>query len=99
MPRALRLLRVGGIAVGFLYIFMLSRRATLARGGEDLPGISIALGLLSLIFFAGAIAAERVRGADVRLQTDLLLGLGTGCVLAILWRAGALAALVGALGA
>ena len=54
--------------------------------------MSIALGLLSLIFFAGAIAAERVRGADARLQTDVLWGLGAGCVLAILWRAGVFAA-------
>ena len=92
MPRALQLLRAGGIALGFLYIFVLSRRATFARGGEDLPGMSIALGLLSLIFFAGAIAAERVRGADARLQTDVLWGLGAGCVLAILWRAGVFAA-------
>ncbi len=93
MPRALQLLRAGAIALGFFYIFVLSRRATLARGGEDLPGMSIALGLLSLIFFAGAIAADRIRGADARLQTDLLWGLGAGCVLAILWRAGVFAAL------
>ena len=92
MPRALQLLRAGAVALGFLYIFVLSRRATLARGGEDLPGMSIALGLLSFIFFAGAIAATRVRGADARLQTDLLWGLGSGCVLAILWRAGVFAA-------
>jgi hypothetical protein len=90
-----RLLRSGAIALGFLYIFILSRRATLARGGEDLPGISVALALLSLIFYAGAIAAKRVRGADARLQTDLLLGLGSGCILAILWRAGIFAALGG----
>ena len=93
MPRAVRLLRAGAIALGFLYIFILSRRATVARGGQDLPGLSVALGLLSLIFYAGAIAAERVRGADARLQSDLLWGLGSGCVLAILWRAGVFAAL------
>ena len=93
MPRAGRLLRAGAIALGFLYIFILSRRATVARGGQDLPGLSVALGLLSLIFYAGAIAAERVRGADARLQSDLLWGLGSGCVLAILWRAGVFAAL------
>jgi hypothetical protein len=82
----LRLLRILAVALGFAFIFALSRQATAARGGEDLPGISWTLGMLSLIFLAGAFASERMRGPEANLQKDLLWGLGTGGLLTILAR-------------
>ena len=82
----IRLLRIAAIALGFAYIFALSRQATLARGGEDLPGISWTLGVLSLIFLAGAIVSERTRGAEANLQKDMLWGFTTGGFITILTR-------------
>lgn len=82
----LRLIRITAIAFGFAFIFLLSRQATAARGGEDLPGISWTLGVLSLIFTASAIASERTRGPEANLQKDFLWGLAAGGVLVILSR-------------
>jgi len=82
----LRLLRIIAIALGFAFVFALSRYATLARGGEDLPGISWALGVLSVIFSASAIVSERTRGAEANLQKDFLWGLAAGCIITIISR-------------
>ena len=82
----IRLLRIGAIGLGFAYLFVLSRQATLAGGGEDLPGVRWTLGLLSLIFFAGAIATERMRGPEANVQKDILWGLATGGLLTVLSR-------------
>jgi hypothetical protein len=82
----LRLVRIAAIALGFAFIFLLSRQATAARGGEDLPGISWTLGVLSVIFTASAIASERTRGPEANLQKDFLWGLAAGGVLVILSR-------------
>jgi len=82
----LRLLRIGAIGLGFAGIFALSRQATLARGGEDVPGISWTLGLLSVIFGAGAMATERTRGPEANLQKDMLWGFTAGGIIAILTR-------------
>ena len=82
----LRLVRIAAIAIGFAFIFLLSRQATAARGGEDLPGISWTLGVLSVIFTASAIVSERTRGPEANLQKDFLWGLAVGGVLVILSR-------------
>lgn len=82
----LRLVRITAIAIGFAFIFLLSRQATAARGGEDLPGISWTLGVLSVIFTASAIASERTRGPEANLQKDFLWGLAAGGVLVVLSR-------------
>jgi hypothetical protein len=81
-----RLLRSAAVALGFAALFTLSRQATLARGGEDLPGISWALGVVSLIFLVSALTMERMRGGEANLQKDLLWGLGVGGILAIIAR-------------
>ena len=82
----LRLVRIAAIAIGFAFIFLLSRQATAARGGEDLPGISWTLGVLALIFTGGAIASERTRGPEANLQKDFLWGLAAGAVIVIVSR-------------
>lgn len=82
----LRLVRVIAIALGFAFVFALSRYATLSRGGEDLPGISWALGVLSVIFAGSAIVSERTRGREASLQKDFLWGLAVGCIITIIVR-------------
>jgi hypothetical protein len=82
----LRLIRITAIAFGFAFIFLLSRQATAAHGGEDLPGISWTLGVLSLIFTVSAIASERTRGPEANLQKDFLWGLAAGGILVIISR-------------
>jgi len=82
----LRLVRIAAIALGFMCIFALSRQATAVRGGEDLPGISWTLGVLSAIFLASAAASERARGAEANMQKDLLWGLGSGGVVLVMLR-------------
>ncbi|MFI5394481.1 MAG: hypothetical protein ACHQ9S_03015 [Candidatus Binatia bacterium] len=82
----LRLLRITTVAFGFAFVFALSRYATAARGGEDLPGISWALGVLSAIFIASAILSERMRGPEANLQKDVLWGLAVGGIITIISR-------------
>ncbi len=82
----IRLLRIPVIAAGFSLVFAWSRHATAARGGEDLPGISWALGVVSLIFAAGAIAMERMRGPEDNLRKDLLWGLAAGGIITVISR-------------
>jgi hypothetical protein len=82
-----RLLRIAAIAAGFLLVFSLSQQATAARsGGEVLPGLSWAIGILSVLFLVGAYAAERMRGPEENLSKDLLWGLGVGGLAIILHR-------------
>jgi hypothetical protein len=82
----LRLLRIVAIAFGFAFLFALSRYATVARGGEDLPGISWALGVLAVIFTGSAVASERSRGPEASLQKDFLWGLAAGCIITVVAR-------------
>ncbi len=82
----LRLIRIAAIALGFACLFALSRYATLVRGGEDLPGISWTLGVLSAIFTASAVVSERMRGPDTSAAKDVLWGLAAGGIITILVR-------------
>ena len=82
----LRILRITVIAIGFSAVFRWSRHATLARGGEDLPGISWALAVLAVLFTAGAAASERLKGPEANLQKDMLWGLAAGAIITIISR-------------
>lgn len=82
----LRLLRILAITFAFACLFAASRYATLARGGEDLPGISWALAVLGAIFTASAIVSERTRGPEANLQKDFLWGLAAGTLITIVTR-------------
>jgi hypothetical protein len=82
----LRLIRITAIALGFACLFALSRYATLARGGEDLPGISWTLGVLSVLFTASAIVSECMRGPESNVAKDVLWGLAAGGIITILAR-------------
>jgi hypothetical protein len=82
----LRVIRITAIALGFACLFALSRYATFVRGGEDLPGISWALGVVSVIFTASAIVSERMRGPEANATKDVLWGLAAGGIITILAR-------------
>ena len=83
---ALRLVRAAAIALAFAFAFALSQRATLAREGETLPGISWAIGALSALFLVSAIVVERTQGPEANLRKDLMWGLAVGGIVIILSR-------------
>ena len=83
---ALRLLRIAAIAVAFFVVFTLSQHATRARQGTTVPGISWAIGVISLIFLVSAIAAERTQSPAQNGRKDLLWGLATGGIAIVLSR-------------
>ena len=80
----IRVLRIGTIAVGLALLFHLSRAASLVRGNEEVPGVSWALGVLTVLFGVRALVTEATQGAAANLQKDLLWGLSAGGVLALL---------------
>jgi len=82
----LRILRAAVVALVVPILFAASQQATLARGGETLPGISVALAVLSAIFLVSAFMSERLRGREANLQKDVFWGLGVGGILTILSR-------------
>ena len=84
---AVRVLRGGGIAVAFFFIFNLSQHATKIRQGTTVPGISWAIGVLSVIFLVSAFLAERSQGPEENLRKDLLWGLATGGIAIVISRA------------
>jgi hypothetical protein len=84
---AIRLARIAAIAVGFFLIFTLSQQATAARhGGETVPGLSWAIGILSFFFLVGAFVNERFQVSTDTLRNDLLWGLGSGGIAIVLER-------------
>jgi len=82
----LRFLRVAVVAAAISTLFALSRQAILARGDEEVPGMSWAIGILSLIFLASAFVSERRRGPEANLQKDGLWGLALGGLFTIVSR-------------
>jgi hypothetical protein len=83
---ALRVLRIAGIGAVLAYLFHLSHQAGLARGNEEVPGILVAIGVLSLLFFLRALVTELVDEKRSTLQKDFLWGLCAGGVATILIR-------------
>ena len=83
---AFRLLRIAAIAVGFFVVFTLSQEATRARQGTTVPGMSWAIGVLSLIFLISAVVGERTQGPEHNTRKDLLWGLATGGIAIVLSR-------------
>jgi len=82
----LRLFRIAVIALALSSLIAWSQQATLERSGETVPGVAWALGVLSLLFLVTAFATERTSRFESAVQKDLLWGLGTGGLLALLSR-------------
>jgi hypothetical protein len=83
---ALRVVRAAAIALVFAVAVTLSQRATLAREGETLPGVSWAIAALSVLFLVSALVSERTQGPEANLRKDLMWGLGAGGIVIILSR-------------
>ena len=81
-----RLMRIAGIAAGLAYLFHRSHQASLARGHGDVPGMLVAIGVLSFLFFVRALVMENTEATASGVQKDLLWGLSVGGVLTILMR-------------
>ena len=86
MSRAWRFVRIGAIGGVLTYLFHLSRQAGLARGQPEPPGILVALGVLTLLFFIRAVLSETTMGTDADRQKDFLWGLVAGGVTTIAIR-------------
>jgi hypothetical protein len=83
---ALRILRIGGVAAALAYLFHLSHEAGVQRGNEELPGMSWAIGALSLLFFVRALVTEKTQAGGPSYQRDILWGLTLGGIVTILLR-------------
>jgi len=83
---SVRLLRIAGFAIALPFAFSLSQQAAELRGGEQTPGILIAVGVLTVVFLLRALATEYGSGPDANLQKDLQWGLAAGGVLTILFN-------------
>ncbi|MGH7786832.1 MAG: hypothetical protein ACRERC_08190 [Candidatus Binatia bacterium] len=79
-----RLLRIAGFALALPFAFSLSQQAAELRGGEQAPGMLIAVGVLSVVFLLRALASEYGSGPEANLQKDLQWGLAVGGVITIL---------------
>ena len=74
-----RLARIVGFAVAFFVAFNVSQAATAARNqGQTVPGIGIAIFVLSLFFLIGAVAMEKTQDEEMNPRKDLLWGLSSG---------------------
>jgi len=76
---ALRLIRIGGIAVLFALVVRISRLATAARAqGAALPPVAGPLAAISVVLLFAALVAEKARGPEANLQKDMLWGISLG---------------------
>ncbi len=83
---ALRLLRIAAIAFAFWIVFTLSQAATRAREGVTVPGISWAIGVLSVMFLISALVAEQSQGPEANGRKDLMWGLAAGGIAIVISR-------------
>jgi hypothetical protein len=79
-----RLLRIAVVTVALPVLFEISQRVGEARGNPRLPGVLVALGVLSVLFLLRAFVSEATPGAASSAQRDVLWGLGLGGVVTIL---------------
>jgi hypothetical protein len=82
----LRALRIGAIALALPLLFALSQRVAEARGQEPVPGMSWAVGAVSMLFLLRALVTEWSTGPEANRQKDLFWGLSAGGLITILWR-------------
>jgi hypothetical protein len=81
-----RLLRIAAVLTALPILFEISQRVGEAQGNPPLPGILVALGVLSFLFLVRAAVSEAAGVAVSTPQKDLLWGLGIGGVVTILGR-------------
>lgn len=82
----IRTVRILGTATLLAAAFRLSQQLSAAWGNEDVEGYTVALGVVSLLFFVRAAATEYA-GKDVSdIQKDILWGICLGASLSALTR-------------
>jgi len=82
-----RLARILAIAAAFFVAFSASQAATAARNaGETVPGVGIAIAVLSLFFLVGALTTEYTQGPEANVRKDLLWGLASGGITIVVHR-------------
>jgi hypothetical protein len=82
----LRTVRIVGIATLIAVLFRLSQRVGAAWGNEEVGGYSVALGVVSLLFFVRAVVTEYT-GKDVpAARKDILWGLSLGAFVSMVAR-------------
>ena len=84
LTRFFRVARIVCFAVVLPAVFTWSRQVAAARGQEPVPGLSAALGVVSLLFLVRAVVTESTQGPNANLEKDLLWGLGGGGIVTIL---------------
>lgn len=82
----IRTARILGTATLLAFLFRLSQQVSAAWGNEDVEGYTVALGVVSLLFFIRAAATEYA-GKDISLvQKDILWGIFLGASISALTR-------------
>ena len=82
----LRAIRIIGTALVIAFLARLSQEYSESRGDEPVPGYSIALGVVSLLFLVRAAAVEYAGRNWTVMQRDVLWGLSLGAFIAMLYR-------------
>jgi hypothetical protein len=82
----IRFLRIATLAIVVPVLFTWSQRVSEARGNEPVPGLSWALGVVSVLFLVRAAVTEWGRGPEDNLQKDLLWGVTAGAIITIISR-------------
>lgn len=82
----LRAVRIVTTATVLAVLFRVSREVSRAWGNEDVPGYSVALGVVSLLFLIRALATEYTRKDFPVFQKDILWGLSLGAFVSMLAR-------------
>jgi hypothetical protein len=78
--RLIRPVRIAGVAMLITFLFVQSQRITLAREGETVPGLAMALGAVSVLLLIRASVTEWTDGPARGFEKDILWGLGVGAV-------------------
>jgi hypothetical protein len=78
--RLIRLVRIAGVAMLLTFLFVQSQRITLAREGETVPGLAMALAAVSSLLLIRAAVTEWTDGPARNFEKDILWGLGLGGV-------------------
>ncbi|MFN2376910.1 MAG: hypothetical protein ABR538_10255 [Candidatus Binatia bacterium] len=82
----LRTARILGTATLIAVLFRLSQQVSAAWGNEEVEGYTVALGVVSVLFFIRAVATEYTRQDIHPVQKDILWGITLGALVSMLSR-------------
>ena len=80
----IRTVRIVGTATLIAFLFRLSQDISASYGHENVEGYSVALGVVSLLFFVRAMATEYAGNNVHAVQKDILWGLSCGAFVSML---------------